>query len=112
MNYYLVVNLKKFSEYDYKGLDINSFVAGSQVYNDVDNEFAVASTEEIDGEYPEVTKLSESDYEAYREEFSQKPVTEIELQEQIKELEYKLDEKDRENKTALFEIYNMLLGGE
>jgi len=39
------------------------------------------------------------------------PVFKKPLTEQLKELETKMDEKDRENKNALFEIYNML-GGE
>ncbi|WP_438349944.1 hypothetical protein ACP8HI_04550 [Paenibacillus sp. FA6] len=40
------------------------------------------------------------------------PVYQKPLSEQMKDLDMKMEEKDRENKTALFEIYSMLLGGE
>lgn len=42
--------------------------------------------------------------------FSNEP--QVTLNEKVKELELKVDNKDRENKAALFEIYSMLLGGE
>lgn len=40
------------------------------------------------------------------------PTPQAPLSEQVKVLEAKMDEKDRENKAALFEIYNMITGGE
>lgn len=40
------------------------------------------------------------------------PIYQKPLSEQVTDLELKMDEKDRENKAALFEIYSMLLGAE
>lgn len=73
--FYKVKNLRDvFGQYDYKGLDLGQFIPGSQVYNDADNEFSVAS---IEGDFPghaDVTQITEAEYMAYREAHVPKPV--------------------------------------
>ena len=92
-HYYLISNLQTHGAYDYKGLDLDQFLAGSQVYNDADNEFAVVSTEEIDGNYTDVTKLTMEDYNAYREEYSPKPIVPV-TEDKLKEITARQDATD------------------
>ncbi|MEK5477267.1 hypothetical protein NYE70_09950 [Paenibacillus sp. FSL R5-0407] len=78
--FYKVKNLMTFGQYDYKGLDLDQFIAGSQVYNDTDNEFAVASTEEGFDGHADVTQITEAEYLAYREAHKPKPVTPVDAE--------------------------------
>ena len=93
MFFYLVTNLKTYGAIDYKGLNIDKFIAGSQVYNDADNEFAVASTEDFKVVHADVTKLSESDYTTYRETFLPKPIIPV-TEDKLKELTDRQDAAD------------------
>ncbi|OAB46052.1 hypothetical protein [Paenibacillus glacialis] len=91
--FYLITNLTTFGVYDYKGLDIDQFLAGSQVYNDADNEFSVASTEDYQGGHVNVTMIGESDYTTYRETYLPKPVEPI-TEDKYKELLARQDAAD------------------
>ena len=93
MFFYLVTNLKTYGAIDYKGLDLEQFVAGSQVYNEKDNEFAVASTEDFKVVHADVTQISESDYATYRESFLPKPIIPV-TEDKLKELTDRQDAAD------------------
>jgi|GEM_PF-6394916 len=60
--FYKVSNLVKFGEYNYKGLDIDQFITGSQIYDDKNNSFAVVSTEDFSGSNVDVKRLTEQEY--------------------------------------------------
>lgn len=53
---------------DYKGLDINQFVPGSQVYAYDVTECVIATSEDYNGENPDVIELTQEEYELKAEE--------------------------------------------
>jgi len=53
---------------DYKGLDINQFVPGSQVYAYDVTECVIATSEDWQGDHPDVIELTQEEYEAKAEE--------------------------------------------
>jgi hypothetical protein len=67
MKYFKIVNLLNiFGQADYKGLDIEKFIAGSQMYKSDFSECAIATNEETIPVHPELTEISEADYITYR----------------------------------------------
>lgn len=53
---------------DYKGLDIDKFIPGSQVYAHDVTECVIATSEDYNGENPDVIELTQEEYEAKVEE--------------------------------------------
>ncbi|MCY6957970.1 hypothetical protein [Clostridium brassicae] len=66
MNILKIQKLIKFNgEYDYKGLNIDLFVAGSQIYFDknIDNAYCYVKTMEDNiSKYEDITEVSEEEY--------------------------------------------------
>lgn len=53
---------------DYKGLDIDKFIPGSQVYAHDVTECVIATSEDYNGENPDVIELTQEEYELKAEE--------------------------------------------
>ena len=64
MKYFRIVSILKSDGYiDYKGLDISRFVLGSQVYAYDMSECVIATTEDWQGDHPDVIELTQTEYE-------------------------------------------------
>jgi len=88
MKYLKVLNLKNsFGQIDYKGLDINKFIPGSQVYPNDLGSCLVATNEVLETLPIDVEELIEADYfsQRYIIEDSNKTITEA--QDTIAELQ-------------------------
>ena len=95
--------ISKFGQYDYKGLDINQFIPGSQVYK-ADNTVVLVVTNH-DGYIPhdDLSELIESEYDQLRAELEAENAAPVKTQtDQIIQLQSDL-------KSAQDAI-NMLLG--
>ena len=70
MRYFKIVNLlNQFGQPDYKGLDINNFVPGGQVYSPDNTTCIVATTDDTaSSTSSDVTELTEADYTSTRTE--------------------------------------------
>lgn len=66
MKFYKILNLlNMFGQADYKGLDIDQFIAGGQVYytNEQNTtEALIATNENFNGVHPDLIELTESQY--------------------------------------------------
>lgn len=71
-----------FNSADYKGLDINKFIAGSQIYKKDMSECAIATTEETIPAQVDLVELTEQQYVAYREAIMAEQQAEIVTTEQ------------------------------
>lgn len=71
MRYYNIKNIKpnvNGGMIDYKGLDINQFMPGSQVYAYDLSECVIATTEDWQGNHPDVIELTQAEYTEKAEE--------------------------------------------
>lgn len=87
MKFIKITNLfNKFGQPDYKGLDIDKFIVGSQHY-DMENAVCItATTEEVIPTNTDITKLTEADYDTLViniENAKKAPTTAENLQTQI-----------------------------
>ncbi|WP_411552303.1 hypothetical protein [Paenibacillus lautus] len=102
MKFYKVTSLQLFGQYDYKGLDIDKFIPGSQVYNDIDNEFSVATTEVLFQGHPDVAEITEAEYTTYRDRVIPKPI----MPEEAEALNTRLDTAETDLGLLLLECTN------
>lgn len=65
---YITSILKPDGYIDYKGLDISKFIPGSQFYDYAATKCVVATTEDYQGEHPDIAELTEAEYKAKVEE--------------------------------------------
>ena len=73
MKFYKISNLvNRFGQYDYKDLDIDKFIAGSQVYSEDDSICLIATTEENPLAHVDLIELTEAEYTTKRQEIENK----------------------------------------
>lgn len=110
MNFLHIKNLvgPNGGNYDYKGLDIDLFIAGSQIYFNNGTEVLVITEEDVIPEHEDIKILTEQQYMDWVTEIKNipQPPTEIEL------LEAKLAEQDAVIEELMFNIIPNLIGGE
>lgn len=79
--YVFIQNIAKNGLYDYKGLDIEQFIAGTQKYDFLNNSVAVETTEEIQTAPSDVEIWTKAQYENFMPQLQLSPD-----QEEIKQL--------------------------
>lgn len=94
MKFYLINNLTtQFGEADYKGLNIQKFIAGSQVYAHDFSRCVIATNEDDFIGHPDVTELTQEQYVAEKQAILEAyPKTRETIEETITAQQTQIDE--------------------
>lgn len=111
--YYKIKNLiQPNGNADYKGLNVNLFIPGKQVYDLQSNECAVETTEEL-FEHEDVQQITIEEYFAFKDRAEDKEQSNLYDEVQILKAENaELREYIDEHEAALIEVVNMIIGGD
>lgn len=109
--YYKIKNLiQSNGNADYKGLDINLFVPGKQVYDFEMNQCMIETTEEELISHSDLEVVNEGTYLYFRHEIKSK--TEIDLYKEVEKLEKEKEQLNDKIDLALIELTTLIsLGG-